>query len=1101
MPIDISLAAPSGTEFKYTIVEESRDHKYGGLLFSIDKSKNTSPIDITAPSGKVIKSLKIYDKDGKEIDNVTGFTRGMKNFTGTQTFEGTRVKVRSLKNGHYGTIYYWDRRSGSHNWRATNEQFTLDSDDCGRPGVPLDNYRLRKFPGCNSELMESKIPLENGFFLINGEPNSPGDFWIPNKAVSPVSGDLTVDDRPVRTRNGVKVELHNSFCTYDPTTMVFGVKNPSEIGDSLSLKYGQSFESFPYDTTGDKQYKDWAAPGARQLWYCARFEADFYSYTYMYHDKKIYVEYEDESVGKDPEIPPGGGSGSCAWTIGAPSQVSSPKTNYMSPAATGVIRADSRGSERFNILEGIPTSETLYANVFANNYLFQHTFANMSGKVNYQCKVDVTYGLIWKVKQSPICTKNGCTPQPDIPMSDSVTKQYSFTLQRDYSYWEIKNIEVYGINRSSVSNYALPRGGTVFLYPSGYSMPTLSTTHSPSPSEHVKPKDTGKISFTPPTLNGGYQRPSVPNDESALKSMAEAQTGEAGVRNDTVTFNGSTIMEGSWTSKSGSAPGSIPAPTMIGANVLYESGLLISNSLKNAANTPSNGTIYYDLVSGNVNGGSEKELPINGINTVTVHTPTVNYSNASDDAAHNQKTRPNLNRRAFILDRPFTIHIPTSGQHRNILGYGNRDYAKYIKEKQVRFEFDVYSADKSIFYPKNTWISIPVRDLATDFYLPVWVDEGDYTIHFRSFAENAPSDTLAQQDANLEVNNHVATDTVPVEVIGRVYDFRITDIVDMNWELAFRQQKKSKEHTGRYYWVGTRNIDGNPRGNDSRYTLPIRRGSHPNDGFKNVAVKPGYHFKFDLKTKGNMFGPNDSIRITPTFEFVSRDGKHRQEVDLYYHAPDRNFVRIGSSFDTIEREITLNTRLRNLYPLQIEQTGRTFYQLHRHQLSQSEQLFMQQWLRQVDRPTKTGGFSHMKVPGELRLFRGPTQLPNGVNPYRAYAAEQQWYGEFGIPSKVYVVQKGFPLHRQFSFREDASFFLKDGYIVVNFNIETIRAGRVDNPHLQYINAPLTNQWRREGFAYSVTDPYGATFQLKDGDILFYDAAQSSRDDYRVGGTH
>ncbi len=785
--IEKSQAAPLRIEVKYSLSENSSDYNYGGLLFSKDKSKDTVPltgkvpIDITAPDGKVIKSLRIFDKNGRAIRDVNGFTRGMKNFIGTDTIQGTRVKVESLMNGHYGTIYYWDRRSGSHNWRATNEHFTLDSDDCGKPGVPPDDFGLRKFPGCESEHMESKIPLEKGFFLLKDEPNSPGDFWIPNKAVSPVSGDLTVADRPVTRQNGIKVELHNSFCTYDPTTMVFGVKNPSEIGDSLSLKYGQSFESFPYDTPGKKQFKDWAAPGARQLWYCARFEADFFSYTYMYHDKKIYVEYEDESIGKDPEIPPVEGSGSCAWTIGAPSQVTSPKTNYMSPEATGVLRADSKGSERFNVLQGIPTSETLYANVFANNYLFQHTFANMSGKVNYQCKVDVKYGLIWKVKQSPICTKNGCTPQPDIPMSDSETKSYSFTLQRDYSYWEIENIEVYGINRSSISNYALPRGGTIFLYPSSYSMPTLSTTHSSSPSEHIRPKDTGKISYIPQILNGGYQRPTVPNDESMLKSMAEAQTGEPDVRNDQVNFNGSTIMDGSWTSKNGSAPGRVPAPTLIGTNVLYESSLLISSSIKNAANTPSNGTIYYDLVSGNVNGGNDKEFPINGINTVTVHTPTVNYSNATDDAAHNQKTRPNLNRRAFILDRPFTIHIPTSGQHRNILGYGNRDYAKYIKDKQVRFEFDVYSADKSIYYPKNTWISIPIRDLANTFYLPVWVDEGDYTIHFRSFAENAPSDTLTQQDANFEINNHVATDTVPVEVIGRVYDFRITDIVDMNW--------------------------------------------------------------------------------------------------------------------------------------------------------------------------------------------------------------------------------------------------------------------------------------------------------------------------------
>ncbi|WP_337913522.1 DUF5704 domain-containing protein [Paenibacillus arenosi] len=802
----------------------------------------------------------------------------------------------------------------------------------------------------------------------------------------------------------------------------------------------------------------------------------------------------------DPGIPGGGNgsSGVCTISINTPSKGAVTAHTVMDPIATGLVKADNRDSEKFNVLDGIPTSESLFVNVFGLNYLFQNKWANMTGEVTYTVPVKKKYILTWTIPGKP-GTKT-TPPIPPVPRQREVPVTENITVKRSYSYWQIDNLEVYKLARTTINNYALPNE-SVTLNPTGYTAPNVNSDHSERVNDHVQPFACKGQDLGIETVPGGDSEPSVPNETSLFTSTAESHVGENKVKNDHVVFNGNTIMSNNWVDRTAPAPGIIPSPTTIHRDVLYGRNYRVQSTLLNKANTPSIGTIFYELIPNNIKGGANKTYPVHGLNPVTVHTPTINYANATDDAAHNQKTRPNHNRIAFILDRPFTIHIPTFGQHRNILGYGNRDYAKYIKEKQVRFEFDLYSADRSTFYPRNTWISIPVGDVETTFYLPVWVEEGDYTIHFRSFAENAPSDSLTQQDANFDLSNYVATDTVPVEVIGRVYDFRITDIVDMNWELAFRQQKKSKEHTGRYYWVGTRNIDGYVRGNESRYTLPIKRGSHPNDGFKNVTVKPGYHFKFDLKTKGNMFGPNDSIRITPTFEFVSRDGKRRQDVDLYYHAPDRNFVRVGSSFDTIEREITLNERLRNLHPLQIEQTGRTFYQIYRHQLSQSEQVFMQQWLRQADRPTKTGGFSHMKIPGELRLFRGPTQLPNGVNSYRAYAAEQQWYGEFGIPSKVYIVQKGFPLHRQFSFREDASFFLKDGYIVVNFNVETIREGRMNDPHLQYIHAPLSNQWRREGFVHSVTDPYGATFHLKDGDILFYDAAQSSRDDYRVRGTH
>ncbi|KAA8758463.1 hypothetical protein FE296_00135, partial [Paenibacillus sp. UASWS1643] len=97
---------------------------------------------------------------------------------------------------------------------------------------------------------------------------------------------------------------------------------------------------------------------------------------------------------------------------------------------------------------------------------------------------------------------------------------------------------------------------------------------------------------------------------------------------------------------------------------------------------------------------------------------------------------------------------------------GDRDYAKYYRIKQVRFPFDVYSADRSQFYPRSTWIDIPVYVLDTDFYLPVWVDEGDYQVEFRNIAENAPADfesmsrSNAQPDANTDLTYHLASDEV-----------------------------------------------------------------------------------------------------------------------------------------------------------------------------------------------------------------------------------------------------------------------------------------------------------------------------------------------------
>ncbi|MCM3130602.1 MULTISPECIES: DUF5704 domain-containing protein [unclassified Paenibacillus] len=816
-----------------------------------------------------------------------------------------------------------------------------------------------------------------------------------------------------------------------------------------------------------------------------------------------------------------GGGGACTYTLGTPSQVSTTSMSDMNPNTNGVIRADSRGSEKFDVLQGIPTSESLYTNAFADNYLFKHVWAKMSGTITYECNVDVTYALEWTVPGEEVCPPEGeegeCTPGPPEPKTDTADKPYSFTFTRNYSYWQINNLEVYEISRADMSNDALP-SGKVTMNPSGYTSPSLVSQHDPSVESHVTPGKGASISYTPPVLKGGLNSPpEVPDDTELLKGMAEGDTPEAKVKNDKVVFNGSTIMNDAEATKDGPTPSNIPSPSTIGQNVLYKPNNMISSTFLNRSNIPSSGRIYYNLLPGNVNGGSNTDFAISGINSVTVHTPTVVYANASDDAAHNQKTIPNYSRRAFILDRPFTVSIPTSGQHRNIPGYGNRDYAKYIKLKQVRFEFDVYSADRNSFYPANTWIEIPVTQIETTFYLPKWVDEGNYTVYYRSFAENSPNTGFTtEQDANLNLANHVATDTVPVEVIGRIYDFKITDIADPNWETVFRTGKGSSIPKGTSYSVGPYGIDAAPNGSVFPYQLPIRRGSHPLANYKSVAVKSGYHFKFEMKTKGNLFGDKDAVRITPKFYFQDNNPltpANRVEVDLYYHSQNQKFIKIGSTEDVERREITMNTRLRNVPYTDIISTAGSIYDLNSGWTMTRDQ-YINSFVKRSTEPTYVGGYDVQILPSPLRTFINTFERPSNANatPARVNASEQKWYGEYSLPAAVYAVPKGTDLAaygRSNRLNDKSPIFLKNGYITVNFNIETIPNANLDNPHLQYIHGPLNNQWwDMEGFDgadgtrdHVITDPYGVQFLLQDGDVVFYDANKSSYDDYRPYGTH
>ncbi|MFD0619032.1 DUF5704 domain-containing protein [Paenibacillus sp. GCM10027629] len=809
-------------------------------------------------------------------------------------------------------------------------------------------------------------------------------------------------------------------------------------------------------------------------------------------------------VGTDPDPGGGGkpgGSGQCTFTIGSPMQSSTVNLSDMDPNANGVIKADNRDSEKFDVLKGIPTSESLFTNAFADNYLFKHIWAKMSGKIDYNCSVDVTYKREWTVPGPEVCDDIGkCKPGPAVPESDTQSKTYSFSFTRDYSYWQINNLEVYKINRASMSNYALP-GGMVTMNPSGYSPPSLESKHDDSVNSHVRPTETASFEFTPPVRTGGLNSPpSLPDDTGTLKGMAQSNTPESKVNNDMVKFNNNTIMDHSEVTKDGPTPANIPNPTTIGRDVLYKPNNMISSTLLNRADTPSTGTIYYDLLPNNINGGANTQFPINGINTVTVHTPTVIYAGVSDDQEHNQKTKPNPARSAIILDRPFTIMMPTKGQHRSIPGYGNRDYQKYIKLKEVWFPFDV-KTESGTFIPKKTWYSIPVSDQSSNFYLPVWVDEGDYTILFRTFAENSPGTGFTTQtNANLNLVNHVATDTVDVEVIGRVYDFRVTDVEDYLWEGVFRTGKGNQAHTGKYYWVGPNGIDGALRGNQEPFVLPILKGSNPLQGHSNITVKQGYKFKFDLKTKGNMFEGQDTIRITPTFYFVDAKGKNRQEVDLYYHTKNKYFVKVGSKDDVFPIKATLDTRLRNVPQNEISMTAGTLFDLGLAQGGSNDRsAFIQRYLQLAQREVEIGGFHGLDLSQPMKTFFGPIQVPAGVSVPRAHAAEQKWYGEYSVPTKSYIVPKGLNVYQQGRFNDKASFFLKNGYLIVNFNIETLRKGDRKNPHLQYIYAPLTNQWKREGFRYTVTDSYGGIFKLKDGDVMFYDGDQSMLDDFKSAG--
>lgn len=832
----------------------------------------------------------------------------------------------------------------------------------------------------------------------------------------------------------------------------------------------------------------------------------------------------------------GGGSttgGACERVFQSTGVGSTQNATFLMPNPSGSISSD---NGQFDVVKGIPSSEYLRADARSEEYIFEQKFQQQTGNVIFNnIKVTKTFTLKWQEEGEP--GEDGEEPEPK-EMSEQETKEITVSgISRPYTYWEVTGYDVWKLLQARFTNYALPNGETIL--PSNVSI-SANATHNADVESHVFPAECVEITLPSEEIDGGSSKPSIPDFSAEGKAEAESKIGDNQVENDSATFKSSTIMNNGRTAVNGPTPSNIPSPSMVDMSAR---NLLIDPKKTNYFQSPSTGEVKYVPVFSLLSTAQDKSFPF-AVNNVTVHTPVVIYSKASDDKEHDQRTNPpvrstpanpDTDRHAFILDRPFTVTMPTSGQHRNITGYGNRDYAKYIKEKQVKFPFDVYTESKAGFYPANTWISIPVDIETVEFFLPVWVPEGEYTVDFRSFAINAlDSGDFGgnEKEANVTIPNtkwnvapagsqtaaHVATDSIEVDVVGRLYDFHVTDIADFNWLKTFRLEDKVTP-TGTSYWVGSNGIDGDSRGLNSKYALPIRHGS-TEEGYSNVAVKTGYKFRFDLKTKGNMQDGNDAIRIKPTFYYVKKDGTGRQPIDLYYMDEGNQFIQVGSAKDTVKREVVLNEPLRNV-PQEELIANADYYFRHNTEFdgmkekaqNKFDTSFTRDYLKVHSKEgVLTGPYGWQILNWNLRVYRGPeeNEVPaNTMVPAKdIVAAEQTWHSEYSIPANTYAVPQGTNLAKvglNAQLSDNSPIFLRDGYIIVNFDLETIDNGDLQNPRLQYINAPLVNQWfDMEGFARSFTDKYGNPFVSKDGDVVYYHAekeAGSSNSDFESSVTH
>lgn len=640
----------------------------------------------------------------------------------------------------------------------------------------------------------------------------------------------------------------------------------------------------------------------------------------------------------------------------------------------------------------IPSSECVSIGGSLQKYYYQAIYEHHYGTRAVPVTASVTYTLTWN---------DGRTHREQVTVTKSVE------VPREYSYWKIRTINLCYLKNAEVRNGALPDGNVRLenlYYPN---VTVQKNTDSMTLPEATVAVDGGVIA-------GGTTKPAIPDGN--ILPLVDNKIGKIIVKNDVFSIDGEIWMNGA------ACEEKTPEPVTLSGErkqSVQKNDIQIPGATANQI-YESVGTAEY---ASYFSGGIVNNAMVPDINPVAVHTPVVCVGMSTDDIGLNQQIIP-TKYKSLILGRTFTMSVGTAGTHLGETGYGTRDYRKYVKARQVKFPFPVVLDGRQI--AADSWITILSE--SAEFLLPVSVPEGDYNISYRSIAINAEKNTTEQEYANTDKNNYIATGSVRVTVIGRLYDFCVTNVIDYpRWECVFWKEGKTAR-TDTVYFSGTNDLNGiRQRESGSLYLVPLIRGSHPYDSSIH-APGLGYRMEFSIKTIGSMWHAEDSVELVPTYYYMERDGSSLRQVNLYRKDDLQEFY----------------------LPVSLKAEDRTI--------------------------TAEG----------MQTWRGSYQIPADV-----YIANAE------VDIADYVAQK------KGRIRQKDPVFLRDGYLIVYFSIQTVKEGK---PHLDYenrrnVNNGYCDMWKTEGYQTVRVDSEGHVFSFQEGMVFVFDQKKNMHTDYTSVGTH
>lgn len=747
-------------------------------------------------------------------------------------------------------------------------------------------------------------------------------------------------------------------------------------------------------------------------------------------------------------------------------------------SASAVLKADQRGNALYDVSLGIPSSESLYANIWAKSYISKEDYEEVSGSISYEVTVKKEYILKWQELENGLY----------VDKTDTVEKSKTYTINKDYKFHTIKSLDIYGLKEATLNSNTLINS-QIKVVTKDLMLPEVTTRQH---EQHIRESVTSRVltkKLPSETIDGGINgRPSIV-DESWY-NRALSTTGQLEVRNDYVLFDGLDVLNDEWVIEQATSPSQIPVPRLINDDVLYQKDLMIPIRTENGVYETSGMVSYERIHSINSLYPDVIHQDIEDINSVTVHSPVVCYPRLIEETKFVQALDKDLDRASLVIDQETQIEMPNTGNHLPFLGYGNRDYTATTSSKQVKFDFDVYLMNDGVvdaYIKAGQWHTLSKYREEITIKVPHWVDEGPYQSYFRTFANNTPSSYSGLYDYyfNQSRDNYYAVDLIDVEVIGQVYDLSIHSTTDSQFETFFFNDKKELINRLK---TGTNNHYGDFVSEYKNF-LPLMPGTNTEEGYSESVLAKGHPIFFSFKVSGNMMSKDDFALVKPSFHYVTYDGLNRQEVDVWYEEGGRlqNLLDQPKSYF-----MSLNNTYTGIDDADLIKTASASANLYGLEASQSLDNYIDNYLYSDSRKAeKIGASNFLALDWQQRAFVGEDQnIPAGVDPEKALTGVSQYYGMYMIPSKSLVVPKGTATNQVLTSR------LEPGYIIINFDIETIDGyeGDIDKIHLSYDQ--LGDMFEIEGYKTSQNG-----FSLLKGDMMFYDSNQSADRDYFTIGTH